>query len=136
ALVAHIGGRAAFKENLARGGEDVDHLAILRGTGLLLDPPGGHADLAPAAHPALLAPAEIPLSPDHPEDLLVRMLVGAGVSAFLVAPPHDHAALAGDDAPRDLGVDALGLDGLQRAEAGERGHGVPPRAFCAGVKHT
>src|SRR5262249_37660237 len=54
------------------------------------------------AHALIVAQAELHLALEHPEDLLVRVLVGCRVGAGLHRPPDDHLLVADENAARDL----------------------------------
>src|SRR5262245_47798677 len=74
--LAHIGRQAAGQEVLARRREHVDHLGVLEHPALVLDPARDHRNVARHADAPLAAEPEFHLALEHPEHLLVRMLVG------------------------------------------------------------
>jgi hypothetical protein len=65
--------------------------------------------IAPYAkiHPAL----------EHPNDLLVRMLMRSGMCACVHFPPHDHSLFPGKDTPFNFIDDALPRQSRKCAEA-------------------
>jgi hypothetical protein len=67
----------------------------------------GMTAVARAAHPLLAVEVELHPARDHPEDLLVRMLVARGVRPRLHLPEDDHALVAYQDAAADLVADLL-----------------------------
>jgi len=79
-----------------------DHLRVLGKPRFVLDAARNQAQVAGTTDPLVAAEAKLHLALEHPEDLLVRMLVSGRVRACLHRPPHDHFLVAGQDAARDL----------------------------------
>src|SRR4029453_16773299 len=71
--------------------EHVDDLGVLGEIGLVRRVPGDHAAIPRPARALLAVEIELHPSREHPEDLLVRMLMARGVRARLHSPEHDHA---------------------------------------------
>src|SRR5262249_48096274 len=84
-------------------------------------PAGNDCDIARDHRTPLVAHAEIHLALEHPNDLLVRVLMRAGMRARLDFPPHDHSMLARKNAALDLVIDTLPRQLLERAEPRPRG---------------
>src|SRR4029453_9382429 len=88
--------------------------------------PGDHPAVPGPAGSLLAVEVELHTAGDHPEDLLVRMLVARGMGARLHLPEHDHALVAHHDAAGDLVADLLLGHVLQVHVAGHHGdrHGA------------
>src|SRR4030095_7846497 len=84
--------------------------------------------IARAAHALVTVEVELHPARDHPEDLLVRMLVARGMRPRLHVPEDDHALVPHHDAAGDLFADLL-LGQLLEADVAVHhgdGHGGPP----------
>src|SRR4051794_37536574 len=87
----HVRRRAGARVKiLARRREDIDQLGVVRKPRLVLHVARNHADVAGRAHAPLRPHPEIHPPGEHPECLLVRMLVRRGVGTRLHGPPDDH----------------------------------------------
>jgi hypothetical protein len=73
--------------------------------------------------PLLAGKVELHLPGDHPEDLLVRMLVHRGVGSRFHLPEHHHLLLAHENPARDLVADALLRQILESCVALHHGNG-------------
>src|SRR5262245_14172383 len=122
---AHIAGLAAGEKIGARRRENVDDLGVFVEPALVLDAARDHHDVAGAAHTPLVAYAELHAALEHPDDLLVGVLMRLHVHAAGDAPPDDHALLAGYDPARDFFAELLLRQRCKRAEASEPRHAVP-----------
>src|SRR2546427_4144559 len=118
---------------LARRREDVDDLGVLGEPRLVLDAARDHAEVTGAARPLFVAEAKLHRPLDHPEELLVRVLMGGRVDARLHRPPDDHLVVADEDPSRDLVRDFLFGQVLERVVALHARHrttssrlGAPP----------
>ena len=64
-------------------------------------------DVAPLADPLFAAEAELHLSLEHPDDLLIGVTVRLDMDTGPDAPPYDHPLVAGEDAAADLFAELL-----------------------------
>src|SRR5467141_2829608 len=113
----HVGRRLAGEKVLARRREDVDDLGVLGEPRLVLDAARDHAEVTRPARALLVAETELHLPLGHPEELLVRVLMGGGMDARLHRPPHDHLFVADEGPSRDLVRDFLFGQVFQRVIA-------------------
>src|SRR6516165_6675852 len=122
----HIRRRAPGEKIFPRRREDVHDLGVFGEKTFVLGAAGNDCDIARVHRTLLVADAEIHLALEHPNDLLVRMLMRARMRARLDFPPHDHSMLAGKNAALDFVIDALPRQLLERAEPRHRGHDCFP----------
>src|SRR6202035_1166315 len=121
----HIRRRAPGEEIFTRRREDVNDLRVLGEETFVVDVARNHSNIA-RDHRSLIVPdAKIHPPLEHPNNLLVRMLVRRGMCARLHFPPHDHSLLAGNDTPLNFISDALPLQSCKLAEARHHRHDVP-----------
>src|SRR5262245_19138681 len=117
------------RENLHAGREDVHDLGVFGEKTFVLDVAGNNRNIAPDHRTPFVADAEIHLALEHPNDLLVRMPMRAGVRARLDSPPHDHSMLARNNAVLNFVSDALPRQFLERPEPRHQRHDVPSVAL-------
>src|SRR5215470_16673704 len=104
---AHIRRRSPSEKILARWREDVHDLGVFGEKTFVLDVAGNNCDIPREHRTPLVADAEVHLALEHPNDLLVRMLMRTSLRARLDFPPHDHSLLARKNAALDFVVDTL-----------------------------
>src|SRR5262245_34078681 len=85
---------------------------------------GNNCNVAPDHRTPLVADAEVHLALEHPNDLLMRMLMRRGMRARLDFPPHDHSMLPRKNAALDLVIDTLPRQCLERAKPRHQRHDV------------
>jgi hypothetical protein len=94
--------------NSARGGaKKIDHLGIFAKPGLMLCTSRNDHHVAPAADPLFAAEAELHLSLEHPDDLLIGVTVRLDMDASPNAPPYDHPLVTRENAAADLFANLL-----------------------------
>src|SRR5215831_987309 len=118
---------------LAGRREHVDDLGVLGEIGFVRRVPGHDPAVARPAGALLAVEVELHPSRDHPEDLLVWMLMAGRVGPRLHAPEDDHALVPDHDATGDLVADLLLGHVLQVHVAGHHGdrHGTLPGGYGA-----
>src|SRR5262249_18416407 len=85
----HIRRRTPSEKIFTRGGEDAHDLGVLGKKPFVLDVAGNNGNIAPDHRTPLVAEAKIHLALEHPNDLLVRMLMRTSMRPRLDFPPHD-----------------------------------------------
>src|SRR5947209_4785567 len=121
----HIRRRTPGEKIFTRWREDVHDLGVFGEKTFVLDVAGNNCNIAPDHRTPLAADAEIHLALEHPNDLLVRMLMRTGMRARLDFPPHDHSMLPRKDATLNFISDTLPRQFRKRAEPGHHRHDVP-----------
>jgi hypothetical protein len=92
----------------------------------VLDVTGYHRNVARDHGSPIVPDAEVHFALEHPNDLLVRMLMSSRMGAGFRFPPRDHPLLAGEDAALDFVGNTLPRQLRKRAEAEITGMTVPP----------
>src|SRR5215471_5158739 len=129
----HIRRRTPSEKIFPRWREDVHDLGVFGEKAFVLGAAGNDCDIARDHRTPLVAHAEIHLALEHPNDLLVRVLMRAGMRARLDFPPHDHSMLARKNAALDFVIDTLPRQLLERAEPRHRGHDRVLPLRCPGT---
>jgi hypothetical protein len=123
----HIRRRAA--EIFTRRREDVNDLRVLGEQTFVLDVAGITATSPPTIDRLSFLTRKIHPAIEHPNNLLVGMLVRSGMYTRLHFPPHDHALFK--DTPLNFIGDALPRQSRERAEARHYRHYIPRFFFGA-----
>jgi hypothetical protein len=103
----HIRRRAPSDEIFTRRREDVNDLGVFGEKTLMLDVARNYRNITPDHRPPIVSDAEVHPTVEHPNNLLVRMLVRSGMCARLHFPPHDYALFPGKHTPLNFIGDAL-----------------------------
>src|SRR5262245_23350849 len=98
----HIRRRTPSEKIFTRWREDVHDLGVFGEKTFVLDVAGNNGNIAPDHRTPLVAEAEIHLALEHPNDLLVRMMMRTSMRPRLYFPSHDHSLLASKTAALDL----------------------------------
>src|SRR5262245_37124072 len=118
----HIRRRTPSEKMFTWWREDVHDLGVFGEETFVLGVAGNNCNIARDHRTPRVADAEIHLALEHPNDLLVRMLMRAGMRARLDFPPHDHSMLSRKNAALNSVSDTLPRQFLKRAEPRHHGH--------------
>src|SRR5262249_44701467 len=129
----HIRRRTPGEKIFTRWREDVHDLGVFGEKTFVLGIAGNNCNIAPDHRTPFVADAEIHFALEHPNDLLVRMLMRTSVRARLDFPPHDHSVLARKNAALNFVIDTLPRQFLERAEPRHQRHDVPSVAFAQNI---
>src|SRR5262249_24425848 len=113
-------------EIFARWRKDVNNLGVLKENSLVLDIAGYHRDVTGNHRPALSPDTKIHLAFEHPDNLLVRMLMCRRMCARLHFPPDDHFMASREHRPLNLFGETLKRQFCKRAEPRDNWHTFPP----------
>ena len=91
----------------------------------MLDIARYHRDIAGDHRPTLSPYTEIQLASEHPNNLLVRMLMSRGMCARFHFPPHDHFMASREYAPLNFFGETLQRQFCKRPEPRDNWHNVP-----------
>jgi hypothetical protein len=98
----HVRRDLTGKKVLADRSEEIDHFRILWEKGFVLDPTGYYGDITRLNRSLLSTDTKSYCALNHPNKLLLRMLVTSNMRARLHSPIDHRALLAGYDATADL----------------------------------
>src|SRR5262245_18313994 len=121
--LSHVHRGLAGQEVVTARREHVHHLRVLGKPRLVLDTARNHSEHAGAARALVVPDPDVHPPRQHPEGLLMRVLVRGGVRSCLHRPPDLNLFLPCENAAADLVRDLLLREILQRAEALHDRHG-------------
>ena len=96
---AHVSRRAPSEKVLPRRCKDINDLGVFEEKTLMLGVARNDRNITRDHRAPIVPDPKIHPTLEHPNDLLVRMLVRSGLCAGLHFPPHDHALFPGKHTP-------------------------------------
>src|ERR1700722_268842 len=103
----HIRRRASSEKVFTRWCKDINDLGLLGKETFVLDVAGNYCNIARDHRLPIVPDAKIHPTFEHPNNLLVWVLVRSGMCTGFHLPPHDHALFTGKHTPLNFIGDAL-----------------------------